>query len=214
MLAQKQSERIGDLLAYSSTIMKASEEYEDTLWLQYDARFRRQAATDPKRSWAVIDASPWTTCFTLAKAKPQCTDCKEVGHAACRPFLRQGTSSGRYQAYTTTRPICRKFNYNGCDLRFCNFRHVCLRCNKPAHKVGEFPDPRKDNELSRESFREPFRPQETEAIKYNENCNCKVGPLNYKQRMFETSDHIFSQSIYNIIHSKEDNLDRFTDTCT
>ena len=95
--------------------MKASEEYEDTLWLQYDAKFRRQAATDPKISWAVIDTSPWTTCFTLAKAKPQCTDCKEMGHAACRPFLRQGTSSGRYQAYTTTRPICRKFNYNGCD---------------------------------------------------------------------------------------------------
>ena len=137
---------------------------------------------------------------------------KKWDHAACQPFLRQGTSSGRYQAYTTTRPICRKFNYNGSELRFCNFRHVCLRCNKPAHKVGEFPDPRKDNKLSRESFREPFRPQETDAIKYNENCNCKVGPLNYKQRMFETSDHIFSQSIYNIIHSKEDNLDTFTDT--
>ena len=29
--------------------------------------------------------------------------------------------------------------------------------------------------------------------------------------MFDTSDHIFSQSIYNTVHSKEDNLDTFTD---
>ena len=29
---QKQPERIGDLLAYNSIIIKASEEYEDTPW--------------------------------------------------------------------------------------------------------------------------------------------------------------------------------------
>ena len=165
VLAQKQPERISDLLAYSSIIIKASEEYDDTPWLQYDARFRRQAATEPKRQWAEIDASLWTTCFALAKAKPRCKECREIGHTSCRPLPRQGTGTGRYQPYTAYKPICRKFNYQGRELRFCNFRHACLRCNKPSHKIGVCPDMRSNQEPSHDqshgrldSFREPFRP--------------------------------------------------------
>ena len=56
VLTRRQPERIRDLLAYSSIIIKASEEYDDAPWLQYDMRFRRLAATEPSRSWAVIDA--------------------------------------------------------------------------------------------------------------------------------------------------------------
>ena len=66
ILAMKQPHRLRDLGAYSSMIINASSEYEDTPWLQYDARFRRQAATDPSRPWAAIDVSLWTTCFATA----------------------------------------------------------------------------------------------------------------------------------------------------
>ena len=38
-------------------------------WLEYDSRFRKEAAVDKAKSWAVIDASAWTLCFANAKPK-------------------------------------------------------------------------------------------------------------------------------------------------
>ena len=152
VLAITHPQRVGDLLAYSSIIINASSEYEDTPWLQYDARFRRQAATDPNRPWATIDASLWTTCFANARSRPRCRDCKEMGHETCKPAATyRPTGSYRYQPYSTSRPICKKFNYAWCDLSPCNFQHIiCLNCQKPNHKVGQCP------ELNKPS--EPFRP--------------------------------------------------------
>ena len=151
VLARKQPHRVGDLVAYSSIIINASSEYEDTPWLQYDARFRRQAATYPNRPWAAIDASLWTTYFASARARTRCRDCKEMGHETCKPTTTNRlTNSYRYQPYSTNRPICKKFNYAWCDLSPCNFQHICLNCHKPNHKVGQCPELNKPLE--------PFRP--------------------------------------------------------
>lgn len=89
VLAITHPQRVGDLLAYSSIIINASSEYEDTPWLQYDARFRRQAATDPNRPWATIDASLWTTCFANARSRPRCRIVRKwvTKHASPRPHI-------------------------------------------------------------------------------------------------------------------------------
>lgn len=157
VLAMKQPHRVGDLLAYSSIIINASSEYEDMPWLQYDVRFRRQAATDPSRPWASIDASLWTTCFATARSRPRCRDCKEMGHETCKPgAMNRPTSSYRYHPYSTNRPICKKFNYAWCDMSPCNFQHICLQCHKPNHKVGQCPELNKPPE--------PFRPPRSKGL--------------------------------------------------
>ena len=112
VLAMKQPQRLGDLLAYSSMIINASSEYEDTPWLQYDVRFRRQAATDPSRPWAAIDASLWTTCFAAAGSRPRCRDCRETGHDSCQSTATsKPTALYRYQPYPFNRPICKKIQH-------------------------------------------------------------------------------------------------------
>ena len=57
------------MMAYSSTIVKASQDFEGTPWLEYDVHFRRQIATQKEQSWERIDASIWTLCFTRATPK-------------------------------------------------------------------------------------------------------------------------------------------------
>ena len=153
ILAQKQPHHIGDLLAYISIIINASGEYEDTPWLQYDARFRQQAATEPSRPWAMIDASLWTTCFSTARSKPRCRDCKETGHETCQTTsgVRQAANY-RYQPYSSNRPICKKFNYAWCDMSPCTYQH----CRKPNHKIAQCPDTNKNPE--------PFRPPKGRGI--------------------------------------------------
>ena len=135
----------------SSIIIKASEEYEDTPWLLYDARFRQQAATEPKRPWATIDASLWTTCFALAKAKPWCKDCKEMRHTLCRPFQRQGTSHTQPPYLSVKNSTIRAVIYGSATS-------VTYALGATSHhRIAECPDVRKDNKIGREPFQDSFR---------------------------------------------------------
>ena len=56
-------------LAYSSMIVKASQDFKGTPWLEYDVHFRRQIATQAKQQWETIDASLWTMYFARATPK-------------------------------------------------------------------------------------------------------------------------------------------------
>lgn len=56
-VALKQPERIQDLLGYQTIIVEACMEYTNNNWLGYDRRFRKEAATSPKKVWARIDPS-------------------------------------------------------------------------------------------------------------------------------------------------------------
>ena len=50
-------ERTADLLAYCSTIIKTSMDYDDMPWLDYDMHFRQQAAMKPNEPWVHLDAA-------------------------------------------------------------------------------------------------------------------------------------------------------------
>ena len=80
VVAQK---RVSDLLAYSSLIVKASRDYEETPWLSYDQHYRRHAAAESPKHWGGIQPEIWTLYFGRAKAKQQCSTCGEIGHAKC-----------------------------------------------------------------------------------------------------------------------------------
>ena len=69
LMAIQKPERVRDMLAYSSIILKASQEYTGNPWLEYDVAFRRQAASKPDTDWAQVDVSLWTTIFSKATPK-------------------------------------------------------------------------------------------------------------------------------------------------
>ena len=103
-------ERMADLLAYCSIIIKASMDYNDMPWFVYDSHFRRQAVTKPNEPWAHLDAALWTIYFTQAKAKNTHPE---------EDASRRSADSGRKSAKTTDKPranpyttiqICRKWN--------------------------------------------------------------------------------------------------------
>ena len=70
VVAMRNPNQVRDLLAYSSIIVKASQDFEGTPWLEYDIHFRRQVATQTGQRWEVIDASLWSMYFARATAKP------------------------------------------------------------------------------------------------------------------------------------------------
>ena len=128
LIALKQPDRIKDLLAYSSIIVNASKQFEGTLWLEYDTRFRNEAAVQPGKQWATIDASTWTLCFTSAKPKSE--------------PMRRGQEKRFHPYKPASKTICRNFNNHRCFWKECHYRHVCLLCEKPNHTDDQCPERR------------------------------------------------------------------------
>ena len=132
VVSMKRPEKVRDLLAYSSIVVKASEEFEGTPWLEYDVRFRKEAAVDPSKSWAVVDPSSWTLCFSTAKPRPQ---------AQAKAATKE---EKRFHPFRSNE-VCRNYNNHRCYRKECRFRHVCATCESVNHTDDECPDrqPRK-----------------------------------------------------------------------
>ena len=62
-------ERVIDLLAYSSTITKASADYEDTPLLAYDCHFRKLAEANGQQDWSQVESSLRRLYFANARLK-------------------------------------------------------------------------------------------------------------------------------------------------
>ena len=140
IVAMRQPERVNDLLAYSSTITRASIDYEDMPWLAYDTHFRKQAATNPQTRWAQLDAALWTVYFTRAQPKSRTTDNKAPDTTPTRRMYKPGDRT-RPSPYPM--PVCRKWNsIEGCNLPFCRYRHCCYKCNFTTHKGAHCPNVR------------------------------------------------------------------------
>lgn len=145
VVTQKKPERVPELMAYLSTIAKASLNYRWPSWIIYDQNFRQEAAGNPTQSWAKVDASLYAQCFTgqAARAENWCSRCQCLEHATLqcpyRPRKRAWESAfasppAARPDQTSSSSVCIKYNrYNG-DCRFgktCRFRHVCSSCGDP-----------------------------------------------------------------------------------
>lgn len=138
IIAMKKPEQVRDLLAYSSTIVKASQDFEGLPWLDYDIHFRRQLATKKDPQWAQIDASLWTVYF--ARATPKTTvDSTRGEKTATNAQKRQFPSKNRFNPYPSNK-VCFKWNSpKGCDLVECKFLHCCIHCRDTSHRSFECP---------------------------------------------------------------------------
>ena len=83
LIASEQPDRVRDLLAYSSLIVKAGQDFETTPWMAYDQHFRRLAAAKQLTHWDTVDTALWTLYFGRATPKAFCRDCGVPGHARC-----------------------------------------------------------------------------------------------------------------------------------
>ena len=133
VVAMRNPEQVRDLLAYSSTIVKASQDFEGTPWLEYDIHFRRQLATQTKQQWETIDASLWTMYF--ARATPRSGLMDSNGE---RKTLAQDKRQ-RYTPYPSQRVCFRWNSHGGCHLFNCKFLHCCIRCQETSHTAIECP---------------------------------------------------------------------------
>ena len=161
VVTEQEPERTKSLLAYLSTIAKASAKYSWPSWVVYDQNFQQEAADSGRKDW---DPSIYTQCFTNAAISSEnwCKVCQSIDHGSdvC-PLRRSGSSNtspiplrkgppespqplARKQPAPHSSPqICKRFNqYNG-DCRFgeqCIYQHKCEACEKPGHARSHCPE--------------------------------------------------------------------------
>ena len=156
------------LLAYLSTIAKASAKYSWPSWVVYDQNFRQEAADSGLKDWSKVEPSIYTQCFTNAVLSSEnwCKVCQSIDHGSdvCpMRSLNSGTTPGPTsrkrplepsQSAPRKRPaphslsqICKRFNqYNG-DCRFgdqCIYQHKCDSCGKLGHARNQCPVQKKE----------------------------------------------------------------------
>ena len=61
---REQPERIPELMAYQSLIMRANTQYKRPAWLVHYQNFRQKAANNPLQSCTKVDPSIYTQYFT------------------------------------------------------------------------------------------------------------------------------------------------------
>ena len=136
--ARKQPDRIADLLAYSSWIVKQSQDYEGTPWLSYDTQLRKEAAADGNKEWASVKMNIWALHFGRATPKERSNDQEATGSKQTQ-FKTQNRNM-RYQPYAAKRrpPACRNWNWSSCggELTGCTYQHKCMFCYGP-HKAQQ-----------------------------------------------------------------------------
>ena len=75
--------RIPELMAYQTTIVRASQDYAGLAWVRYDSAFRRQAALTGLTQWSAINPTLYTLCFAgSARTSSQCELNCGRGHPA------------------------------------------------------------------------------------------------------------------------------------
>ena len=135
VVAMRNPNQVRDLLTYSSTIVKASQEFGGIPWLEYNIYFRRQIATQAKQQWEMIDASLWTMYF--ARATPR------SGPISTNGERKNPIQDKRQQTYQNNRynpRVCFRFNsHGGCYLTNCKFLHCCIRCRETSHTAIKCP---------------------------------------------------------------------------
>ena len=145
VLAPQQPHRVPELMAYLGIIAKASLKYKWPSWIVYDGSFRKEMAGTMEQSWARVDPSIYSLCFTgqALCTENWCSHCQCLDHTLqtcpARPKKRAWSAAfGGSQPRTTKGEICQKYNRFGGDCRFgkdCRFRHVCSSCDDP-HPVS------------------------------------------------------------------------------
>lgn len=103
MTASKFPERVPNMLAYQTTLVREARRCGGGGWLAYDTAFRQQAATDPQCDWSKLNSSLYPVTF-MAQARgkvkccPHCLEPDHLGEDCALSPLSQREQSQRQQS--------------------------------------------------------------------------------------------------------------------
>ena len=166
VLASQHPQAIPELMAYMIRILRVSQDFAGSAWVNYDSAFRRQADVTGDRKWSRINPSMYSICFAgQARRTARCDICLSSQHstrecalssdpdpdAATRLrtlesavlALVQPTSQPSTSRNTTSNlgpgQVCRLWNVGHCHYCRCRFHHVCKGCggDRPAYLCCE-----------------------------------------------------------------------------
>ena len=164
VLATQDPEAIPELLAYLITILRVSQDFAGSAWVNYDSAFRRQADVTGDRKWSCINPSMYSIYFAgQARKVARCNICLSSQHStkdcalspdpdpdaatrlrtlesAVLALVRPTTQQPLPKNSTTSAGLtCRLWNAGRCTYRRCRYLHVCKGCggDRPAFQCCE-----------------------------------------------------------------------------
>ena len=168
------------MMAYMVSIIRASEDYAGSAWVQYDAAYRRQAATNGNRTWSRINPSLYSVCFTgKAQGLSRCELCLASSHktsdcalscendpdlptrlkaveAAVVAFVAPKVGGERKDPTKFSEELCRSWNQKRCTFRRCRYRHACSNCGG-GHPAADCYGKQKGQQRAPNLSTNPFR---------------------------------------------------------
>ena len=143
IMLQEHPDRAAEMMAYQTAIAKASQRYKWPSWVIYDATFRQEMAGLSRASWARVDPSIYSLCFTgqAISVENWCPNCQTLDHTqqTC-PLRSRAIAIGGTVAHQQTKAeLCRRYNRFSGDCKFrmdCKFRHACSSCGE-AHPASK-----------------------------------------------------------------------------
>ena len=174
IITSKEPERMRQLLAYQTLIVREARRCGGKGWLAYDAYFRQQAVGDDKLDWSCINQSLYAVTFIAQGDRGKgrcCVLCLESDHveeqcalynpsakpASYKKPLEKAPSDGRDPSQGRGKGggrsmACFAWNQGDCRFLACKYRHVCVRCSGD-HRISQCPLLRgdKDSRLPRTS---------------------------------------------------------------
>jgi len=157
---QDHPERVTELMAYQTIIAKASQRYKWPSWAIYDATFRQEMAGTSGQSWARVEPSIYSLCFTgqAMGSENWCSTCQTLDHTpqTCPARPRKRPWNAAFGGQTSPQPsssrseACRRYNRFAGDCRFgrdCKYRHCCSSCGgtHPASRCKTSERPARDS---------------------------------------------------------------------
>ena len=154
VVASRQPEKVKQLLAYQTLIIREARRLGGRGWLAYDSMFRQQAAVSQSTDWSKLNSTLYAVTFLAQQGGKvrSCVYCLESDHVEedCSLAPKQQSLGGkRENVYNTPanrdqaaappsrqRQVCFAWNEGRCQYPYCRFRHVCIRC-QGDHRVTQ-----------------------------------------------------------------------------
>ncbi len=121
VVTDTEPDRAKSLLAYMTTIAKASIKYTWPSWTVYDQNYRQEAADNDFKDWSKVDPNIYTQCFTNAATSREswcqlcqsidhghkCMACDQFGHphSRCSEAKKNTTKSGSQDSHSNSNAV-------------------------------------------------------------------------------------------------------------
>ena len=158
IVTSKKPEKMRQLLAYQTLIVREARRCGGKRWLAYDSYFHQQAVGDDKADWSQLNQSLYTVTFITRGERTKgrcCVLCLESNHAEeqCALYTpppkqtykkpaekgaSDGRDSGSGRGKGGGRMACFARNQGDCRFPACKYRHVCVRCSGD-HRIAQCP---------------------------------------------------------------------------